>query len=417
MTIAGVNTDPRNPVGDPAASRLAGFTYARFPYNVSNGTGSLDFEAAHQFYARRIDAYRAAGVTPLIIFTHQTWGEGQGEGRDFIWRQMSAGDWDRYIAGLVNVIRRIAARFVGKGIVWQIGNENDNDDKDNVASVYMPPKYYGALFRLAYDAIKTADPSARVIIGGLVTGPGKGILYYNATGITQHDGIGIHTYGAGAGGLYGQHGTIEYQLGEWRKLGRPLWVTEFGVLNAPNEPAERVAAYAAAFMKACAGKAVAACWYGWGEGMHNGYGIENRGVVRQSLFEALMKPPAPTVYTGLKPGKYMLINGSVNIRESSDADSRPVITVPLGAVIEVTGAEVTNEDDYGWQAVKYGDHAGQMALHGTKVTWSLVPVPTTQPPIVDTAFRAEMRELFESIKAQAEAGLAKLDAYEAEALS
>jgi hypothetical protein len=313
MNISGVNIDPRNPVGDPAAAKLAGFAYARFPYDVSCGTGSTDYAAAHAFYGPRISALCAANITPLIVITHRLWGEERG----FDWTRMSDADWKRYITGLADALVNIVQRYRGLDLVYQIGNEHDAASE---ASIYMPPSVYGTLFRLAYDTIKTIDPTARVIVGGLVSGPGKGIAYFDDTGIRQHDGIGIHLYGAGAGGLYQQFGTVEAQLKAWSALRAPLWVTEFGVLNRPGEPESQVAKYAAAFMDACRGKVKMAGWYGWGEGMHNGYGIENRGVVRASLFEALMTPPAtpPSYTSGRKP-----IPARRSLRNSTAAQSSP----------------------------------------------------------------------------------------------
>jgi hypothetical protein len=354
--IAGINLDYRNPVGSPAAAKLKGFRYARFPYNVSNGTGSQDLNEAASVYGPRIDELRAAGIASIIVLNHQTWGEEQG----FNWKQMSDADWDRFIDGFVYVVGRIAQRHADKGIVWQIGNENDNDDVSNVASVYIPPDIYGKMFSEAYNVIKSVDPTSRVIVGGLVTGPGKGKAYFNAAKIAIHDGIGIHLYGVGAGGLYNQFGAVESQLAEWRTLNQPLWVTEFGVLEKPNEPVERVAAYASAFMKACAGKVQAACWYGWGEGMHNGYGVENAGVIRQPLFNALTASQStPPTQPSTKARPYLMVAGLkpgwiLNVRTRPTTSAPAIAQLKNGSLIKPLD-ETLNDGVNVWAEIELPD--------------------------------------------------------------
>jgi hypothetical protein len=408
MNISGVNIDPRNPVGDPPAAKLAGFAYARFLFNVSDGTGSQDIEAAHRIYKPRIEALRDAGIKSIIVVNHQT----SGEGRGYNWNAMTAEDWNRHIGELVDAIRKIASRYVGMENVYQISNEMDASSE---ASIYIPPTYYGALFRLAHKAIKDIDLSAKVIVGGLVSGPGKGIAYFDDTGIRQHDGIGIHLYGAGAGGLYQQFGTVEQQLKAWAALRAPLWVTEFGVLNRAGEPESQVAKYAAAFVGACRGKVKAACWYGWGEGMHNGYGIENRGMVRASLFDALMTPP-PVEYKPIAVGVYELSGNGVRVRSSADTSAPIITTLNSGARVKVTEAHIIGGGNYGWQRVEFVEDGqlfsgGYMALHGDDVTWSLVPVFDEEPPADprDEALVTARAKLV-SIQQAAAEGIAAIDA-------
>lgn len=328
MDFAGVNVDFRNPKANPSAKALAGFGYARFVYNVSAGTGSLDFDAAHRLYGPHIDDLRAHGITPIGIFNHQTFGESRG----YDWKAMSAWHWEQLSNDFVAAVIQIVRRYAGKGLVYQIWNEQDSA---SVAAVAVPPDVYGALFRRVYLAIKASDSTARVIIGGLVSGPGDGINYYKATKIQLHDGIGVHMYGVGAGGLFNTWGTIDEQLQPWLKLKRAIWLTEFGVTGKdgpPNEPVEKVARYARAFTAACADKVAVLCYFPWGE-QHNGFPIETGGKVRRELIEALTgragNPPDPEPPIGPRP-EYMTVAG---LRAPLNVRLEPSTMFPVLAVI------------------------------------------------------------------------------------
>lgn len=350
--ISGINIDYRNPNGRPAASKLKGFDYARFLYNVSNGTGSQDLNEAASVYGPRIDELHAAGITPIIVLNHQTYGEGQG----FNWNQMSGGDWARFIDNFVYVVGRIAQRHADKGIVWQVGNEHDQSSE---ASVFIPPDVYGRLFRESYAVIKSVDPTGLVIVGGLVTGPGKGKAYFNAAKIVLHDGIGVHLYGVGAGGLYNQFGSVESQLAEWRTLNKPLWVTEWGVLDRYDEPVERVAQYASAFLKACAGKVEVASYFAWGR-MHNGYPVEVDGVIRQSLFNALTAAQsAPPTQPGTKVRQYLPVVGLkpgwiLNVRAQPTTSAPAIAQLKNGSLIKPLD-ETLNDGTNIWAEIELPD--------------------------------------------------------------
>lgn len=321
---AGINVDYRNPAANPPAQALAGFRFARFVYNVSNGQGSQDFDAAHRLYGPHIDDLRAHGITPIVVINHQTigeeykWRDVHGNERRFNWQRMSADDWEMWGNLLVNAIIQIARRYVGMGLVYQFLNEMD---QPSVAAIFVPPEIYGPMFRRVREAIKAIDSTAKVIIGGLVSGPGAGINYYNAAKIQLHDGIGVHMYGVGAGGLYNQFGTIEEQLAPWLKLKRDIWLTEVGVTDRPNEPVERVAQYMRAIRNATDGKTVTLCYFAWGV-QHNGYPIEVNGTIRQPIIDALTGGAAPNPQPEPIPGsisdEYLPVAGltaRLNVRE------------------------------------------------------------------------------------------------------
>lgn len=333
---AGINVDYRNPTANPPAKALAGFRFARFVYNVSNGTGSQDFDAAHGLYGPCIADLRSHGINSIVVINHQTigeeykWRDAHGNERRFNWQRMSADDWERWGNLLVNAIIQIARRYVGWGLVYQFLNEMD---QASVAAIRVPPEIYGPMFRRFREAIKAIDSTAKVIIGGLVSGPGDGINYYNAAKIQLHDGIGVHMYGVGAGGLYNVFGTIEEQIAPWLRLKRDIWLTEVGVTDKPNEPVERVAQYMRAFRKATDGKVATLCYFAWGV-QHNGYPIEVNGVVRQPIIDALTSGAAPNPQPEPIPGPisddYLPVAGltsRLNVRQSPATGDTPVIKI------------------------------------------------------------------------------------------
>ena len=83
----GVNLDIYHPQGKPAPAKLGGIGWVRFGYNVSNGSGSEDIEAALARYLPRIAAYRRAGYRVILVLSHQTYGEGKNE--FWPWSQMT----------------------------------------------------------------------------------------------------------------------------------------------------------------------------------------------------------------------------------------------------------------------------------------------------------------------------------------
>jgi polysaccharide biosynthesis protein PslG len=154
--------------------------------------------------------------------------------------------------------RAAAERYAPRGVgTWEIWNEPNS-------SKFWPPRpdanEYGELFRVAAAAIRSADPDATLLVGGLApkyTGPDGGIsptdyleqLYGNGTAQLA-DGIAVHPYSFPAlptdmspqtivGGfkdLPALHKVTDKQ-GDGRKR---IWITEFGAPTGtgPNAVSE-----------------------------------------------------------------------------------------------------------------------------------------------------------------------------------
>ena len=85
-------------------------------------------------------------------------------------------------------------------------------------------------------------------------------------------------------------------VGTWRASlpGAQVWITEWGVLDHPGDPAGEVADYAIGTVSRLknlySGAVAAAVWYGWADTMHNGYGLVNPSdQPKQPLYDRFLK--------------------------------------------------------------------------------------------------------------------------------
>jgi hypothetical protein len=159
-----------------------------------------------------------------------------------------------------------AARYAPRGVrTWEIWNEPNTSD-------FWQPRPdandYGALFRLAAAAIRSVDPNASLLTGGLT--PGADIsdrkisqtayvdqLYSNGTAQLA-DGIAVHPYSfpsppmdanqapGGLKDLPALHALMD-RLGDGRKK---IWITEFGAPTGTGSGAVSEDGQAAAVVQA-----------------------------------------------------------------------------------------------------------------------------------------------------------------------
>jgi hypothetical protein len=287
--ITGMNLDLFHPLGHPDPARLKGIGWVRFLYNVSynpdnNSYGNTDIQAAYNCYQPVLEKYARAGMKVLLVFTHQTYGEGQG----YLWNQMDSGRWRDLTGKFADMLKRIAQQYKGQNIVhaFQIWNEMDAHE-GAVASVTLPPTDYAYMLAESIKAVRSVDPTLKIITGGHTGGPVAGSKYARSTinalpADTRPDGIACHPYGRGApesDKRYMHFGVIDEEVDAYRRIlpDRPVWITEWGVLNAPGEPPADISKYAGEFVKRLKGKyrgrVASAMWYAWAQGMHNGYGL------------------------------------------------------------------------------------------------------------------------------------------------
>jgi hypothetical protein len=221
----------------------------------------------------------------LMVFTHQLFGEGAG----YNWPSMDTGRWNDLIPKYADFAKRTAQLFAGTGLVhaYQIWNEQDTAPAVARAAVPIPAADYANMLTQTIRAIRTVDTHTPIITGGHVGGPGTGGAYARATIAAmppdvRPDGIASHPYGRGvAGHPFSPFGALadEVQVYTTVLAGKPMWITEWGVLDRQGDMsvAQSATDYAAGFINIVKnqfpGQIAAAIWYAWADGMDNGYGL------------------------------------------------------------------------------------------------------------------------------------------------
>jgi hypothetical protein len=301
--ITGINLDAHHPLGSPDPVMLEGLGWVRLAYSVSGGKGSQDIDAAYNVYKPILEKYARAGYKTVVCFTHQTYGEGRNE--YWPWTQMTDSKWRRLTAPFTEMVGRIAAQYAGTGLIdaYQVWNEMDAP-LGAVASVPMTAQNYGHLLGQTILAVKASDPNALVISGGHTGGPGRGSAYAKSAvnalpaGVLP-DGIAFHPYGRGITGPkepYSIFGHIDDSMRAYSAIlpGRPLWITEWGVLDRENDSSRDILQYATELVNHLKtrypGQVASLIWYAWAMSMHNGYGLVNRSSQPiQPLFDGFRK--------------------------------------------------------------------------------------------------------------------------------
>jgi len=297
----GVNLDVHHTKGTPDPSQLGELGWVRFGYNVSNGTGSEDINAALQRYLPIMQQYRQAGYRIIFTTSHQTYGEGKME--YWPWPNMTDAKWITLTDRFADMMNKIARQWASRDIIsaWQIWNEQDAPI-GATSSVPMQPHNYTRMFARVYQAIRTEDSSVQILTGGFTGGPDNGAAYArkvveNLPSNAKPNGIAFHPYGRGVNGhpIYTQFGHIDASILAYSAVmsNNPLWITEWGVLDRPDDDPKEIAKYALSFIQYLKarypGKIATMIWYAWAQGMHNGYGIvDKNGKARPPLTSSFL---------------------------------------------------------------------------------------------------------------------------------
>jgi hypothetical protein len=134
---------------------------------------------------RAVDLARARDLQVLmVLWCTPGWANG---GQD---RTVPPDDPSTYAAAA----SRLATSFAGRVDAWEVWNEQNSDDFWAGAD----PARYVALLRLAYPAIKAADPGALVVMGGLMHNDDAWVrAAYEAGAAGWFDVLATHPYSGG----------------------------------------------------------------------------------------------------------------------------------------------------------------------------------------------------------------------------
>jgi biotin carboxyl carrier protein len=291
VNLTGMNLDALHPLGRPAPERMGAMGWVRMPYKATPSQGFASLEAAHAFYEPILRGYARSGQRVIAILTHQTFGEGAG----FSWDEMYSARrdrWNDFLPPFLDAVRSIARRYAGKDIIhaYQIWNEQDTPFGKGVAAVPLQPEDCARITAECVRVIRSIDPQAKIITGGHIGGPSAGAAYARAMLAAippslRPDGVACHSYGRGAptsSPRYTSFGAIGDDISAYSALipDAPVWITEWGVLDMPDDAPEAIARYAVEFLRhvktVFRRRVAAACWYAFADGMHNGYGLVDR---------------------------------------------------------------------------------------------------------------------------------------------
>ena len=116
---------------------------------------------------------------------------------------------------------------------WQVWNEPAGADKDDRGSIFwVDPGHsflprYVTLLRKARAAIKTADPTARVVLAGLVGQSWETLrLIYNAGGRPLFDAVSLHPYTADVSNVLRIVNFVRTLMNKRGDKAKPILVTE-----------------------------------------------------------------------------------------------------------------------------------------------------------------------------------------------
>ena len=173
------------------------------------------------------------------------------------YRPANIEDWLRYVQ---NVVKRYGAADDAPGSprikYWEVWNE------ENIPEFWPPtpnPVEYLALLKATYQTIKAADPTAKVVLGGLanagINSDGSNYLQslYDLGGVSYFDVVSIHYYSAP---MYGvapvQHAveSVRAIMDSHGDRGKPLWLTEIGWSDTASSGGTATKDEIATFLKA-----------------------------------------------------------------------------------------------------------------------------------------------------------------------
>lgn len=183
-------------------------------------------------YDLMVDALCAKGISVLGLVDYKSL-----ERQDFDDPATAVAYWQAFsqqVAGLV-------AHFAGRVTYWEVWNEPDNR-----AAAFVRPELYAPLLTESYEAIKMANPSTKVLFGGLASAWDPAFTYLNSvyeqwnvleTMPHPFDYLAIHPYTDGME-EFGGHG-LDPRIYMHTTVNGPTILDKFTNLLADSQDGEK----------------------------------------------------------------------------------------------------------------------------------------------------------------------------------
>lgn len=219
----------------------AGIQWVRVEFDwakIQPASGQIDFSSVEQIVARARDGnLRILGMlaySPLWTTTAPP--EVTEATRRERYPPANYDAWSRFVFTAV-------ATYKSSIHHWEIWNQPDRGTADAQCNGFWcgTPAQYAQLLSVAYKAIKSADPTASVLLGGLALGgaqQNQNFLFDiltdpNNPATESFDIMSFHAYGSKSEALKRMN-FVKSQLAFGGATLRPIWITEFGYGSAPS---------------------------------------------------------------------------------------------------------------------------------------------------------------------------------------
>ncbi len=227
------NVDTESPAGadaDISTAAALGATTVRAElfWSVMQPTATGPYDARALAYADRLMADAAAHHIRVILLVDSSPCWDSSAPADLLktcqTRDSSANGWQpKEPAAFAAFVAFLARRYGTTLAALEIWNEPDHINEHFFAGPEKA-RHYAQMLRLAYPAIKQANPSVAVIAGSLVGSNGVFLRALYANGIKgYYDGLAVHFYTLTLASVRAIH-KVQLASGD----STPLWLDEFG---------------------------------------------------------------------------------------------------------------------------------------------------------------------------------------------
>ncbi len=258
--VCGLNIDPANPAGYPDPTAIVGSGWVRIEYKDCTSSDPISIDSINT-YRDVLGRYKNSGIKTLLIL-------------DYLTYPNAANNVDAFAARA----EQIAGQLKDLVDAYEVWNEPDHPQQSPLS-----PAQFASILDAVASAVKSQDPSATVVLGGLASGdPSYVTRVKNELGgslPSAVDAIGVHPYGQMIDGFpSGGFGELKTLLLAYQNVadGRSLWITEMGL--GTTDQAQQAEYIRRMFEllrtdSELSGIVPVVTWFAWSDGMVAPFGI------------------------------------------------------------------------------------------------------------------------------------------------